>query len=313
MMKNAEAPAKVSRLSRVVRGKIERPVRVALFGTDGLGKSTWASNAPSPIFLGAEDGTAQLDVSRMPDIATWEDLLECIDELHTGGEHTYKTVVIDTLDWAEPMCWAYVCKQAKKESIEDLPYGKGYTAALDQWRLLLSKLERLRDARGMHIVLLAHSVLRTFKNPEGEDFERYEMKLHAKASGLIREWVDCVLFGRFETFADKDEKTKRVRGISSGARVIQTQRTAAYDAKNRYDLPEALPLDWQAFADAVAAHQPADPAKLKERIAALLEQVDETIKGKARGALEKAGDDAAQLARIADRLAAEAGIKGKVA
>jgi hypothetical protein len=293
-----------------VRGKLTAPLRLVLYSTDGLGKSTFASNAPAPIFIGAEDGTAQLDVARMPDVATWDDILESVEELATT-EHGFQTLVLDTADWAEPLCWAHVAKAAKKENIEDLAYGKGYAAALDQWRVLLSKMERAR-ARGMHIIILAHSIIRTFKNPVQEvgDFDRWEMKLHTKASGLLREWADVVLFGSYETFTVTDDK-KRTRGISTGARLVHTERTAAYDAKNRHALPPTLPLDWEAFAGAVAAHQPASPAKLRERIAALLENAPEELRVRVNAAVAKAGDDAALLARIENKLSAEANIQAQ--
>jgi hypothetical protein len=303
------------KLGAITKGKLERPMRVLLFGTEGVGKSTFAANAPSPIFLAAEDGTAQLDVARFPEPGTWREVFDALDEL-IHGEHDFKTVVVDTLDWLEPLCWAHVVGKAgssKITSIEDFGFGKGYVAALDEWRLLLSRFEQLRLRRGMHVVFLAHSWIKTFKNPEDADYDRIEMKLHMKAAGLLKEWSDAVLFARYETFVDTDEKTKRSRGVSTGARVIHTQRTAAWDAKNRYDLPMTLPLDWSAFADAVKRQAPADPERLTARIEALLASADATIVARVRTALEKAQGNAAQLARIHDHLAATVNIAKETA
>lgn len=299
-------------LASVTRGRIVRPMRVLLFGTEGLGKSTFAANAPSPIFLASEDGTSQLDVARFPEPKSWRDAMDAIDIL-TVEDHDYKTLVIDTLDWLEPLCWAAVCerpdeKGRRRESIEDFGFGKGYVAALDEWRLMLARIERMRLARNMHVVLLAHSWVKMFKNPEDDDYDRYEMKLHTKAGGLLKEWCDAVLFGAYETFANTDKATKRTRGVSTGARVVHTQRTAAWDAKNRYDLPPTLPLDWDAFAAAVAAHKPADPAKLRERIAGLLTGATPDLTQRVNAAVAKAADNAAMLARIADKLTADIGI-----
>lgn len=300
------------KLSAVVRGRLEKPMRVLLYGVEGCGKSTFAANAPRPIFIAAEDGTAQLDVARFPEPRNWREVLDAVDELATG-DHDFQTVVVDTLDWLEPMCWEHLvaeAKGAKITSIEDFGFGKGYVAALDQWRLLLARFEQLRARRGMHVIFLAHSWIKTFKNPEDDDFDRYELKLHAKAGGLLKEWSDAVLFARYETFTNKDEKTKRARGVSTGFRIIHTQRTAAWDAKNRYDLPAELPLDWQAYADAVRAQTPADPAKLRARIEKLLEQTsDEDLKKNVRAAVAEAGDSASRLAKYADHLAAKINIQ----
>lgn len=308
----AQTPSRM-KLGEIIRGRVERPMRVLLYGVEGVGKSTFAANAPSPIFIAAEDGTAQLDVARFPEPKTWRDVFDAIDEL-TNAEHDFKTVVVDTLDWLEPLCWAHVVEAGgpKIKSIEDFGFGKGYVAALDQWRVLLARFEQLRVKRGMHVILLAHSWIKAFKNPEDEDYDRYELKLHAKAGGLLKEWSDAVLFARYETFTNTDEKTKRTRGVSTGARVVHTQRTAAWDAKNRYDLPETLPLEWQAFADAVRAQEPADPAKLLARIEKLLARTnDAELKAKVTAAVESAGSNATLLAKYADNLAARIGIQAQ--
>ncbi|HMJ11624.1 MAG TPA: ATP-binding protein [Polyangiaceae bacterium] len=315
-VQNQSPPAREPRmkLAAVTKGRVERPIRVLLYGVEGVGKSTFAAAAPNPIFIAAEDGTAQLDVARFPESKTWSDVLDALDELIVG-EHDYQTVVVDTLDWLEPLCWACVVEKAnspKVKSVEDLGYGKGYVAALDEWRGLLARFEQLRTKRGMHVIFLAHSWIKAFKNPEDEDYDRYELKLHAKAGGLLKEWADAVLFARYETFTNTDDKTKRTRGVSTGARVVHTQRTAAWDAKNRYDLPATLPLDWSAFTDAVKAQSPLDATKLFERIDALLSEVtDKELDEKVRASVQRANGNPAQLAKIADTLAARVSIKNQ--
>lgn len=301
-------------LSKVVSGRLVKPMRICVYGLEGVGKSTFAASAPSPIFLGAEDGTSELDVKRFPQPQNWADVMEAIAEL-TRNEHDYKTLVIDTLDWMEPLCWHQVCVACAKlgkpplRSIEELGYGKGYVEAGGYWRQLTAALERLREARRMDVLLLAHSWIKNFKNPGGEDFDRYEMKLHKGAAALWREWSDAVLFADHDVTTYEDDR-KRVKGIGTGARVLRTEHNAAWDAKNRYDLPPSLPLDWEAFAEAAAAHRPDDPDRLRAQIERLLEQAaslenSETLIGRVRNALENAGDNASELARIANKLAAK--------
>lgn len=282
------------RLDGLIRGKLEQPYRVLFYAPEGLGKSTFGSNAPEPIFLGAEEGTAQLDVVRFPTPTTWGEVLEAVRVL-TNDAHSFQTLVIDTLDWVEPLVWRHVYQRDGVASIEEVGggYGKGYTAAIDEWRLLLAALERLRAAKRMHVLLLAHSWIRKFQNPQGEDFDRYELKLNQKAAGLLKEWPDAVLFANYETFAVKD-RAKRVRGVSTGARVLYTQRTAAYDAKNRYGLPEQLALSWEEFDRAAKKGEPAPPGDLRaeiERKAKLLGAEREIA-----GAIERAAGDATKLA-----------------
>ena len=283
-------------LGAVQSGRLDKPKRVLLYGSEGVGKSTFGAGAPSPIFLGAEDGTAQLDVARFPEPETWQDALDAIEQLITE-DHEYQTLVIDTLDWLEPLCWAHVCAEGKKPSIEDFGYGKGYVAALDQWRVFFSALDRLRGTKQMGIVLLAHSHIRTFRNPEGEDFDRYELKLNTKAAGLCKEWPDAVLFTQYETFTH--EKNERVKGVSTGARIVHTERRAAFDAKNRYGLPPAIPLGWADFEAAIGNPGKADElhATASELIAALEDAADAK---KAADGLKRADGDAGKLSKLID-------------
>jgi AAA domain len=299
------------KLANVVRGRIQKPIRLLVYGVDGIGKSTFAAGAPAPIFVGVEDGTATLDVPRFPEPHSWLEGLAAIDELEVG-DHDFRTVVIDTLDWLEPMCWSQVVGVGKRtrdgvliETIEDIPYGKGYASALDEWRILLSRLDRLRAVRGMNTILLAHAWIRTFRNPDGEDFDRYELKLHTKAASLIREWCDAVLFATHEQYTHAKTKRDKAKGVSTGARILHTQRRAAFDAKNRHNLPETIALDYEALEEAIAAGVPEPPEVLKERIEGMLEGASADLATRVRRAVTAADGNAATLARIVNKLAAQ--------
>jgi hypothetical protein len=297
-------PARTVRmtLAAVTTGIVPAPKRLVLHGVDGVGKTTFGADAPKPIFLGAEDGTGHLNVARFPAPESWLDILDAVRTL-TNEEHDFKTLVVDSLDWVEPHIWQYVCDAAGVNGIEDIGggFGKGYTAALDLWRQLLSALERLQSAKGMHVILIAHSLIKLFKNPEGDDFERYTIKLNDKAAGLCREWSKAVYFANYETFAVK-EKSKRVKGVSTGARLLYTQRTAAYDAKDRYGLPESIPLSWAEFDAAAMAASPADPKALVAEITRKAKLLGGEIEAFAATYVEEHAGDASALAKLNDRM-----------
>ena len=241
-----------------------RPVRIALFGIPGIGKTTFAAGAPSPIFLCAEDGAGFIDAKAFPKPLSWWDVLEAVETL-TREEHPYKTLVIDTLDALESLCWEHVCKAnggGKNKSIEDFPYGKGYQHAVEAWEKLLDKIEYLQARRGMNLIMIAHAAARHHKDHDHDPWKRWSLKLHSKSSDVITGWVDAVLFAAPEMVAKKEGL--KVRGFDTGARQLHTTSTGAHEGKNRYGLPPVLPLDWQAFADALRAAAPAPPVELSE-------------------------------------------------
>jgi hypothetical protein len=267
-------------------------VRLLIYGDGGIGKSTLGASAPKPIFVAPEDGLVNIDAQAVePSPNTWADALGALDFVGTLDE---ETIVVDSLDWLEPLCWAHVCRMGGKKSIEDFGYGKGYVAALDEWRLFLSKLSRLR-AKGMNVILIAHAVPRPFRNPEGDDYERWTIKLHEKAAGLIKEWCDVVAFAQHET--STYEKNGRVKGISSGRRVLRTNRTAAYDAKTRFAMPPTILLDWQAFADAVRSGGPSAIGRLRDELNVKLRELGEPdVEAKARAFVSSRGETVPALA-----------------
>jgi hypothetical protein len=288
-------------LANITRGKLDKPLRVILYGVEGVGKSTFASHSPAPIFLCVEDGTSQLDIARFPSPRSWPEVEEAIRVL-THEEHTYKTLVVDTLDWLEPLLWSHVCQVAGKAGIEDFGYGKGYVAALDLWRALLARLDHLVRTRKVNVVLLAHAAIRRVDDPQTGPYDRYRMKLHDKAADLVREWVDAILFARHEVVTV--ERKGRTRGVSSGARVIHTTWTAAYDAKNRFDLPDTLPLDWEEFASQAkrATYDTSEADELREELIRSAPQLgDEATVAKLVEWANKT-KDVANLRRALDKL-----------
>lgn len=246
-------PARRLTLSSVTTERRLPPVRVLIYGPGGVGKTTFASEAKDAIFISAEDGADYKQVARFPAAESWQDVLDAVGELRES-DHQYRTAVFDSVDWMEQLIASHVCAKHKKESLESFGYGAGFALVFDEMRAFISQLERLRRDKSMAIVAIAHSAVKLFNNPEGENFDRYELKLqaskNASVAGLWKEWPDFLLFANYETHTTK-EKNKAVKGEATGARHLYTQRSAAYDAKSRLSLPDQLPLEWGAFARAV--------------------------------------------------------------
>lgn len=244
---------------RIHRGKQPKPPRIVLYGTEGIGKSTFGAASPSPIFIPTEDGLSEIDGDKFPLAMSLDDILAALADLR-AEEHEYQAVVIDSLDWLERMIFDEICQQYSVSSIEkvDGGYGRGYVHALAPWRQVLGQLDALRNERGMVVICVAHAKVERFEDPESSAYDRYVPRLHKHASSLICEWADAVLFAtRKIRVQQEDAGFNRKRGVAfgigkeGGERIIRTIGGPACIAKNRYHLPEEIALSWPAFMAAM--------------------------------------------------------------
>lgn len=246
-----------SRLGQVEKGKKFQPPRILLYGIDGIGKSTWASEAPKPIFIQTEDGLNEITCDKFPQASTYLDVLHSLEAV-AKEKHSYETVVIDSLDWLERLIWDSVCERTGVKNIEKAGGGfaKGYMFALDEWREVIRCLETCRS-RGMVVILIAHSKIERFEDPENPAYDRYSPRLNKHAEALMREWVDATLFATKRLTVRKEGSGFNERGVATpvgadgGERVLKTSGGPSCIAKNRYDLPGEIPMPkgkgWETF------------------------------------------------------------------
>ena len=229
------------------------PPRLLLYGVAGVGKTLFATSAPHSVIIQTEDGLGLINVPTFGLLRSFDEVMQAIASLY-DEPHDFQTVVIDSLDWLEPLIWQHTARLHNQPNIEAFGYGKGYLAALDSWRAVLEGLNALRDERGMAVILLAHAEIRRFDSPETEPYDRYQPKLHARASALVQEHVDAVLFANYRITTLKSDAgfgKKVVRGVSGGDRLLHTTERPAFLAKNRFGLPDTLPLSWPELAAAI--------------------------------------------------------------
>jgi hypothetical protein len=237
------------KLSELVKTGIQsKPPRIVLHGPHGIGKSTFGASAPAPIFIPTEDGLTRIDVPHFPVAQSLDDVWSYIAAL-INEDHEYQTVVIDTLDWMEKLVWNKVCADNKVETIEEIGYGKGYVFGMAHWERFFRGLDKLRE-KGMAVILLAHNEVKTFNPPDGNPYDRWQIKLHRTAAAKTEEWADAVLFANFKVYV-KTERGKASGKATGGERVIYTQPNPAYRAKNRYGLPEEMPFDFNELMEGI--------------------------------------------------------------
>ena len=242
----------------ITSGPTATAQKVVLYGVEGIGKSTFASQFPNPVFIDTEGSTSNMNVQRLDNPNSWQMLLDEVN--YVKQSRICSTLIIDTADWAETLANQHIIARNGITSIEDLGYGKGYTMVKEEFGKLLNLLSELTDD-GINVVVTAHAELKKKEEPDQMGaYDRYQLKLSRQCAPLLKEWSDMVLFANYETTIVTDSKTKSKKA-TGGQRVMFTTHHPAWDAKNRHNLPEKLPFDFSSIAQ---LFQPAAPVAQPE-------------------------------------------------
>lgn len=252
---------------QITRGKIKKAKKVVVYGPEGIGKSTFASRFPEAVFIDTEGSTNDMDVSRLPRPTSWMMLMEEIDYVKKTPD-ACRTLVIDTIDWAEQLCIEHICDKHQKNGIEDFGYGNGYVYVKEEFGRFLNRLTDVIEV-GVNVVLTAHAQLRKFEQPdEMGAYDRWELKLGKKTqsqtSPLVKEWADMLLFCNYKTHTVAvDDKGKKHKA-QGGRRVMYTNHHPCWDAKNRYGLPEECEFSYEVIKGIVEQTKSSTESKQTE-------------------------------------------------
>ena len=234
----------------ITKGILPSAKKVVLYGPEGIGKSTFASRFPQPLFVDTEGSTTNLDVNRLPKPTSWEMLCQEVEYI-LQNPALCRTLVIDTIDWAETLCIASLCAKHGVNGIEGFGWGKGYTYLKEEMGRLLNRLSALKDA-GVNVLLTAHAQIRKFEQPdELGAYDRWELKLGKQTCPIVKEWADLLLFANYKTVTVAVDKEGNKHKAQGGRRVMYTSHHPCWDAKNRFGLPEECPFDYSVIAPIV--------------------------------------------------------------
>lgn len=270
----------------IQKGRQRKPINLLVHGVHKIGKSTLGSKAPKPIFVTGEE-IEEVDADKFPKCHNWDDFIKYLTFLR-DEKHDYKTLVIDTLDSIESLLHTQICKEDKVEDMAHAfgGFGKGYTRATQMMIEMRDDfLVPIRDKRNMNMILLCHSTKNKFEDPLTQtQYDVYEMKLHKNGKGygvytVFSEWVSIIAFANFEVFTVKNGN--KDYAVGDGERRIFLTPKPSYDAGNRFDMPDELPMEWSAIEECVdsfyAKHSDPELEELKNEINSMLPKIKDGI------------------------------------
>ena len=282
----------------IIKGRVKKPINIVLYGVPGVGKTTWASHAPHPLFVGAEEND-EGEFTRLAKPKDWNDFMSQIDWI-VSNKPNYETLVIDTLDSIEKMLHRHILSTDPKSkgSMAQAHGGfqKAYEIAESAFLKLRSLLQILRDDQKKGIILLAHSnKTLAIDTVLGMQYDCYELSIHKRAQGVFVDWVSAVLFAAYVNYKAEDENSDKIFAIGQGERVLYTEKRPGFLAKNRFNLPFLMPLDFAEFYNcynAFYSNSESDYKQLYEQcVGMLLNLKDESLRLKVLESLDKAAQD----------------------
>lgn len=228
-----------------------KPARMIVYGSHGVGKSSFAAQADRPVFIQTEEGLDALIVTRFPLATSYGEVMEALECLCIE-DHDYGTVVIDSADWLEKLIFKQVAENHKVNSIDEIGFGKGFGFAVDLWHYILGKLDELRNAKNMGVILLAHSQVKRFDDPLTDSYDRYMLDMHKGGASLLSEWCDLLMFCNYRVSTVKSDvgfNQKKTRAVGVGERFLHTQERPGWVAKSRWPIKETMSLDYEVFSE----------------------------------------------------------------
>lgn len=295
---------------QVISGRLYKPFNVVLIGIPGIGKSTWASESPSPLFIGGDE-IDELDADRLPQVTSYDEFTDQLKWVYNSKPKN-ETLVIDTIDSIEKLLHKKILSGDMKANGSMAKayggYGKAYEMAESEFiKLRDDYLKPIRDKNNMNIIILSHCK-KTMASDTilGLQYDTYEMTLHQKVQNVVCDWVSCVFFANYVAHQADDANSSKVFALGHGERVLLTEKRPGHLGKNRFNLPYELPLKfsefYSRFQDFYKNDSKVSIDDLKRQITGLTENVkDDSLKSKINESVLAAANDEKKLERILKR------------
>lgn len=187
------------------------------------GKTTIATRFPHALLLAFEKGYNALPGVMAQPINSWGDFKKALTELRDPEvQEMFETVIVDTADIAYSYCEKYICSRESDqkntyETVADIPYGKGYTMAQDEFDTCIRKILQLNYG----LVLISHSTEKTFTNEKGQEVSKIVPTLDKRARLVCERTCDIIGYSRA---IDTDDGNKTILFMRGTPRFVAGSR-----------------------------------------------------------------------------------------
>jgi hypothetical protein len=277
---------------QVIKGgeqKVLQP-RIAIYGPQGVGKSSFCAALPKPVVIDYDKGLDYIKVDRIKAPSTWENSLLLVRQI-AEDPRGYESLVIDTMEPLEDLAIQFVLQKHGKGALSDFDWGAGYNSVAAEWKIFLNLLDQCR-AKGMLVCLVGHAQIREATDPQVGNYDQFTSQLGKKCWALTQRWTDLVGFVAYDSAVVDKEKG---RVIVTGKRWLYTVRGSGFEAKNRFSMPPKLDLSWLAVKEAIDKHRESAEV-IVARIKSLANGTE--YANKASEFLAQAGSDVGKLLEV---------------
>lgn len=228
-------------VSRDMRG-----YSVFFYGEPKSGKTTTAVKFPKHLLLAFEKGYNAIPGAMAQPINSWSEFKKVLRQLKDPEVHKqFETIIIDTADVAYDYCVKYVCDNAPRadggfgvDSVSDIPYGKGYGMVSKEFDDNLRSIVQMDYG----LVMISHSIDKTFTDEQGKEFNRIVPTLDRRAKNIVSRMVDIYGYARGVTEADGTNVTK-----------LFLRGTPRFEAGSRFKYtPDYIDFSYQNLVEAVS-------------------------------------------------------------
>lgn len=297
--------AKDMSLSTITTGQQPDSLKLIIYGAPGVGKTTFAAGFPAPIFIDTDDGSKLVDTARFPVPETFEDVLAALKTLQLE-QHSYKTLVIDTLGVLDTLMATSICKKEGVKVLEDMQWGKGTAKLVTEWGTFVTTLNTFRARTKMDIILLSHPSVLTLRDPVVTDHDTLTIAVHKKCVPLLIGWSHLTGFATFERVVSPDKNSEKLSMTTTGNRVVHTVEARGFTAKTRLGFPSPMPFDSATFLELLPDAIKTTCKQLIIDIVATLDKIPEAkrkdIEPKVRETIEKSSNSIDVLTRCKDKI-----------